>query len=135
MKFDYFICLLQNVQMRKYLNSDSPSALKMTFLFNSGKCISKLKSKPIVISEKRTVLFLQIFSCPVWTYLYLCLFSDLKRQHLPLFLFLQLKEEQEIDTGSCKYLPALQKTTGYRYYDNIFKFTNKEDWTKVWKGI
>ena len=27
------------------------------------------------------------------------------------------------------------KTIGYRFCDNIFKFTNKEDWSQMWKGI
>ena len=38
--------------MRQYLIGDSKSALKMTFLFNSGESFSKLRSESIVISKK-----------------------------------------------------------------------------------
>ena len=129
MKFEYFICLLKNVQMRKYLNCDWSTALKITFLFYSGKCLFIFKLKSIAISKRRTVLLPQIFSCPVATYLHSCL-SWYQKIELVIVPFPVVKSRSRKDTGSFKDLPALLKTTGYHYCENIFKFTNKVDWTE-----
>ena len=118
-----------------YHNGLRHERVKDDVLFSSGQCFSKFKLKSIVTSERWTALLPQFFPFSVWTYLYSFLFPDIKREHLSLFLFLQLKKRTRNDTGSCKYLPALRKTTGYHFYDNIFKFTNKEDWSQMWKRI
>ena len=62
-----------------YDNGLRHERFKDDFLFSSGKFFSKFKLKSIIISERRTVLLPQFSPFSVWTYLYSCLFPDIKR--------------------------------------------------------
>ena len=119
-----------------YDNGLRHERFKDDFLFSSGKFFSKFKLKSIIISERRTVLLPQFSPFSVWTYLYsFMLIPWYQKITFIIAPFVVVKKRTRNDTGSCKYLPALLKTIGYRFCDNIFKFTNKEDWSQMWKGI